>query len=57
MDKKEKKTRNRVLYVLSTLNESKRRHPEDADYVAFVDKCLEAANGALEELEAKWYRQ
>lgn len=57
MDKKEKKTRNRVLYALSTLNEAKRRHLDDADYVVFMDKCIKTANEALEELEKKWYGQ
>lgn len=55
MDKKEKKTRNRVLYALSTLNEAKRRHLDDADYVVFMGKCIKTANEALEELEKKWY--
>ena len=54
MDKKEKKTRNRVLCVISTLNGARQRHPDDTDYTGFVDKCLTAANEALEELEEKW---
>lgn len=54
MNRKEKKTRNRVLCVISTLNEARQRHPDDADYTVAVDKCLTAANEALEELEEKW---
>lgn len=57
MNRKEKKTRNRVLYVIKMLNDAKQRHPEDADYTWLVDNCLEAANEALEELEKRWYRQ
>lgn len=57
MNKKEKKTRNRVLYVISTLNDARKRHTEDTDYTWFVDNCIEAANEALEELEKRWYRQ
>ena len=57
MNRQEKKTRNRVLCVISALNDARQRHTDDAEFMWFVDKCLKTANGAFEELEDGWNRQ